>query len=516
MENDYMRILKNEKISLINRIEKEYSQQVSKEYRNINGQFFTPETIGQEIADFTLNHFSKETIKFIEPALGLGSFVYYVKNSKNYIKNENDKFIGIEKYSDVYVLSKNIWDENEIEIINNSFEDVQSRNHKYNLLITNPPYTRHHHIAGDKKDELQNKVLKETGYKVSGNSSLYIYFILLAHKLLEEYSVSTWLIPVEFLFTKYGKVLRDYLSNDVTLINIHKYNIDDSKFIDANVSSCVVTFIKVKPNKNNIVNLSQGPSIWDKERNKSVENKVLQNSERWSDLFFDNLEIANTVTVGDFFYTKRGIATGDNKFFIHSKEEITDMELSNELYKPLIPASRNLKSDIVYSDVNGNPRLDNPLFLIDTDLSQEELKNKAPKLYKKITEAEELGINQKYLLKKRKVWYKLEKRDPAPFIITYMARKKVDNANPFRIIWNKSNGIVTNNYIMLYPKGELEVLLKEKPELYENIFNILKDIEFSDFLYNGREYGGGLKKIEPKEILKLPITGISELLLKYT
>jgi hypothetical protein len=76
--------------------------------------------------------------------------------------------------------------------------------------------------------------------------------------------------------------------------------------------------------------------------------------------------------------------------------------------------------------------------------------------------------------------------------------------HPFRFIWNRSNATAHNVYLMLYPKGPLRELLKQHPERESQIFETLQNISPEQFISEGRVYGGGLHKVEPKELAKIP------------
>lgn len=490
-------------------IEKQYKLSTSKDNLNKKGQYFTPEFIGQEITDFTFSFVNFNSVKFLEPAFGLGSFYDYFLRTIEKKEIPEYSATGVEKYDDIISFAQDIWKHNNLSLIHKSFEHFDSK-YKYNLLITNPPYVRHHHLNLSEKKALSLQVQKETGYKLSGYSGLYVYFIFLAHKFLEKGAVSTWLIPAEFMSVNYGKELRDYLTKEVTLKHIHKYDINNSKFDNALVSSAVITFINEKPSDNDNIILSHGESILDNNKEISVNNKTLFETDKWSKLFNNYILKDNTPMLGDFFETRRGIATGNNEFFIIPKYKADELGIPKCAYKPILPSLKKVDTDVIFSDEEGNPLIDNPLVVIDTDMSKEDMEVTAPKLLSLIKEAENMGINEKYLLRKRKIWYKQERRNPSPFIVSYMARGKENSKNPFRIIWNQSNAIVTNSYIMLYPKGKLQKLLEYDPSLYEKVFKALKNIDVSHFINNGREYGGGLKKLEPKEMKSLPVDNLIE------
>lgn len=56
---------------------------------------------------------------------------------------------------------------------------------------------------------------------------------------------------------------------------------------------------------------------------------------------------------------------------------------------------------------------------------------------------------------------------------------------------------------MLYPKEELQKQIEKDNEITFKIWDILKNIDGTIIEDEGRIYGGGLRKIEPKELTKV-------------
>ncbi len=61
-----------------------------------------------------------------------------------------------------------------------------------------------------------------------------------------------------------------------------------------------------------------------------------------------------------------------------------------------------------------------------------------------------------------------------------------------------------NVYLMLYPQGRLRDALTAQPDLQSRVFEALKRIKPADVISEGRVYGGGLHKVEPKELGQIP------------
>jgi len=63
---------------------------------------------------------------------------------------------------------------------------------------------------------------------------------------------------------------------------------------------------------------------------------------------------------------------------------------------------------------------------------------------------------------------------------------------------------------MLYPQGRLRDTLNAQPELQARVYEALKRISPSEVISEGRVYGGGLHKIEPKELAQIPARDVLE------
>jgi hypothetical protein len=65
---------------------------------------------------------------------------------------------------------------------------------------------------------------------------------------------------------------------------------------------------------------------------------------------------------------------------------------------------------------------------------------------------------------------------------------------------NHSKATAANVYLLLYPKGTLANILKGNSNLLRTVWNALSSIKPEMIQDEGRLYGGGLHKIEPKEL----------------
>ena len=134
--------------------------------------------------------------------------------------------------------------------------------------------------------------------------------------------------------------------------------------------------------------------------------------------------------------------------------------------------------------------------------SESVLAVKNPNLEKYFKQVDE-KTRKSYLVRNRSPWYKVENREPAPFLLTYMGRIN-GKGDPFRFIVNHSRAVATNGNLMLYPRGELKSGIEDGSLTLEAVHEALKQLSQKLLIAGGRVYGGGLRKIEPKELSSIP------------
>jgi adenine-specific DNA-methyltransferase len=481
--------------------------------RNKLGQFATPPSLSSSITNFVIENYlgNRDKIKFLEPALGTGSFYSALLSTCN--GNRIKQAVGIEYDKDFFKAARMLWKDNGIDVVNENFLHWSSQS-RFDLVLTNPPYVRHHYINEESKSACRAIASKYPHLSISGLSGLYVYFLIHSVSFMNKGGIGVWLIPSEWMNVNYGKALRLFLTKNVKLLHIHNYNIAEVKFDDALVSSSVVIFENTIPYKNSICSLSCGSDINKPSHIRELSIHELSLKLKWLNLFIDNSfpekeEGKYNAQLGDFFYVKRGIATGSNGFFIRPKHFFKSSGISSDFLKPILPPSRELKSFIIESDRQGYPKIENSLSIIDTTMSLSDIQEKCPELYSYLTSEKAKEVSCTYLASRRIPWYSQEQRPPAPFICTYMGRNGT-NKRIFRFFYNKSKATATNGYLLLIPKPPLAKYLKNNPDFFYAILDFLNSIPDQKLISNGRHYGGGLYKMEPKELSAVAASFIAE------
>ena len=472
----------------------------------------TPPELAREIATYAVSLLepSAASVHFGDPAIGNGSF--YAALLQILPRSRMASAVGVDVNPRQVEAARSRWGHRGLEVVQADYLHLEQLRPR-TLILANPPYLRHQDIPAPYKKQLRDRasVIMET--MIDARSGQYVYFLILSHRWLADNGVAAWLVPSGFMRAQYGRGVRRYLTEEVTLIRIHQFAADDPQFENAKVLPAVIVFRKATPQPSERVTLSSGGTLEVPESSRTVSIATLKGEERWC-ISRPGTQTADAqVKIGDLFSVRRGIATGANDFFILRREAAEALGLPEVALRPILPKSRLLKSDVIERGMDGWPAVEPQLCVIDCELSEEEIALRFPRLREYLATATGHDVLDRNLVRHRRPWYRQEQRRPAMFLCTYMGRGNADRP-PLRFIWNRSDAIATNAYLMMYPKETLANVLEEDPKASDDVFTSLQRASASAIYECARTYSGGLQKIEPKELLAVGLPGAPEWLLQ--
>lgn len=477
------------------------------------GQFSTPSELARDVLRFAKTIVPAHSkIRFLDPAFGTGSF--YSALLAEFPTEQISSAEGIEIDPHYGIPAADLWASSSLSFRLADFTtlDPPPEREKSNLIICNPPYVRHHHLDLRNKARLSERAARNSGIAIGGLAGLYCYFMAIAHAWLADGGVAGWLIPSEFMDVNYGSAIRRYLTERVELLRIHRFDPAELQFGDALVSSTVVWFRKHCPQPNQLTTMSYGGTLSEPNIHREATVRELQGSKKWSSLAqAPSKALIGGSRLSDFFKVKRGLATGDNNFFVLTEEKAKSLDIPRRFLKPLLPSPRYIEGDIINSDADGVPLSLKRLYLLDCDLSEGDVLRLSAPLAGYLESGREKAL-ETYICSRRTPWYSQEARPPAPIVCTYMGRGLEKRERPFRFILNNSSATALNVYLMLYPTPMLAQAMVKDRQIISKIWEVLKEVPAEALLGEGRVYGGGLYKMEPKELANLPADDIMALL----
>lgn len=461
--------------------EKEYIQQTNLSHRKKYAQFFTPEPVAKIMIDWVLD--KRKVQSLLEPAFGLGVFSRLILEHKKDISITSfdvDPVIfeiakqNFKKYSNIdYFLEDYL------------FNDWSN---KYDAIICNPPYFKFHDYKNKKALE---EIKKRLEVNLSGFTNIYTLFLLKSIYQLKDNGRAAYIIPSEFLNSDYGKSVKEYLIKSNVLKHIIIFDFQEKLFDDALTTSAIILI--EKNYSSDKISFSNIRSLKDLEIYPNVptneyEVEKLNSSIKWRAFYSEqnSKKFKNLIPFKNVAKVVRGIATGANDYFSFNRRKANEFTIANDFLIPCITKSKDIKSPFfTKEDFKELEKKNANVYLINACSNESDINIK-----KYIELGEEKKFNKRHLTSKRTPWYSLENRPPSPIWVG------VFNRNGLRFIRNEANIRNLTTFHCVYPSQGLFCQIN-----IDLLFAyLLTDVAKQIFNDNRREYGGGLKKIEPNDL----------------
>lgn len=379
--------------------------------------------------------------------------------------------------------------------------------------ICNPPYTRHHQIPPEVKDDLQAFFKKQLGVDVSRQATLAFYFSLKLIAELPEGAHAAVITPMQVLDARYGNAMKRVLCSHTTLKALIHFAPEMSAFHKVDVGATIMLLqkgyrkgndvsnltLKSLPTTNDLLaclNASQSGEFKFGSLVKQPQDSLLEVS-KWFNISTPKIAYPSRdddliVPLKKLAKVVRGIATGANEFFSLPASLVDQYNLESYVVRTL-QRNRDIQ-DILLDESHWQDmaKQGKPVWLL--YLNGDEIRSRSL-LQTYLAKGEAQGYSNRSLVQTRRKWYAMEHREIPAIFFTILTR-----GNP-RFILNKAEVRPLNMFSLIYPNHWiLDAGLTE-------ILWVLLNCNFSTSQLHSvsRTYGGKTLKVEPRELDNLPV-----------
>ncbi|NJE60723.1 N-6 DNA methylase [Thermococcus sp. 21S7] len=407
-------------------------------------------------------------------------------------------------------------------LINSDFFDLQplspqlklvsggNRLPPVDVVIGNPPYIRYQLFKGKTRRKAMS-LSNEEGVNLTELTASWVPFVIHAGSFLKDGGRMAMVLPSKLLHVNYAKSFRKWLLKNfksVILVSFEKraFSVLEDTIIllgiKGHTKTSEVKFVTVRSEER----LGDIKLLEDFSGYPSFSPKA---DEKWTkyllppDILREYLRIVErvedmTTTVGELGKVTIGVVTGDNSFFTLSVHEAERWNIEREYLVPLVSRAEHLKGTrITAEDWKLLCKLGQKCYLLHVTEPWENLPQHV-KEYLNVR-GEELRVRDRYKVKIRKRWYEVPGVRFPDIFMSYMIHDipKI-SANEVRVDGNRATSTNTIHHIFLRRNIT--------PILFATSF--YNSLTLASLELNGRFYGGGVLKVEPKEVEKIMLPKI--------
>lgn len=321
-------------------LEKKYIDGVSLAHRKKFAQFFTPQSVAELMCKWILGCNSLQNV--LEPAFGLGIFSRIMLKAKPFLKIK-----GFDIDPQIFDEAQNSFSKSSNVTLLLQDYMYNDWNNKYDGIICNPPYFKFHNY--DNKGVI-NEIERRIGCSLNGFTNLYTLFLLKSLYQLASNGRCAYIVPSEFMNSDYGTLVKQHLIKTRMLRYVFVFDFEENIFDDALTTSCIllcandnntdtVAFKKIK----SPADMSEIENTIDAYPLAAGQQTALHLSElnaevKWRTYYTEqnSSHFKHLVPFSNYAKVMRGIATGDNNFFVFNESKAQQHNISRRCLMPCV------------------------------------------------------------------------------------------------------------------------------------------------------------------------------------
>jgi hypothetical protein len=356
------------------------------------------------------------------------------------------------------------------------------------LFLGNPPYLRHHHIAGGWKEWL-SRTARARGLAQSALAGLHVHFLLATLCHARPGDRGCLVTAAEWLDVNYGRLARQLLIGPLGLLRLDLVEPSARPFDDA-LATAVITGFEVGA-RSRLIEVRRVGALAPGDRlagGRRVARARLAREPRWTALTRAGppRRSHELVELGELCRVHRGQVTGANRVWIAGSDT---PRLPARFLVPAVTSARELfAAGTELTLVAPLRRIIALPAAIDALPEPERAEVEAFLAW-----ARRQGADRSYVARHRSPWWSVKLRAPAPLLATYMARR------PPAFVRNRAGARHINIAHGIYPREPLADACLDLLAAH-----LIESVSLAD----GRAYAGGLVKFEPGEMERLLVPGL--------
>ena len=461
----------------------EYLRLVGEPHRKRFGQYFTP----PQVADFMVEWASRSGLKsMFDPAFGLGAF------------HGSARRLGITEFGGCEIDPRILQSWNNARNHNADLVEqadyLLSWNRRSDNIVCNPPYMRFQRFVNRK--EVGQAFEKNLNLRLPGYTNSASAFLIKSLSELNGSGRLAYIMPLEFLNTGYGRVVKERLISGRHLRAIISIRCEKEVFPDAITSAGIILYDAARTfshvDFHVLSSISDLQQILKCKPANRVPLSSLDPGSKWLTHFSPGAILASDdgfVPLSFYGRFHRGIATGANRFFVLRPSQANELKLKSSELLPCVTKCNQIKkpffAEVDYAELVGR---DQPVLLFNAKAAG--LSEHAREY---VSSGESKGYHLRYLTRTRKPWYKTEERQPSSLLIGVFSR------NGYKVVHNTSNAVTLTCFHGFQPNlfgGDYT----------DRLFLFLLSSRGRKIVSRSkRQYGDGLEKFEPGDMNEAPV-----------
>lgn len=467
------------------------------------GQFWTPDWVANAMVSYALNGGAKA---LFDPAVGAGAFFSAARRLNSGLRLID--LHGSELHEAALIDARqNGLTEDDLAGVDLGDFLERRFTRTFPAIVANPPYMRHHRLSAEMKQRLRQYSIQRLGFALDGRAGLHVYFLLRALELLESGGRLAFIVPADICEGVFARPLWNWIVAHYRVEAVVTFAPEATPFPGVDTNPLIVCLSRNPPEQHLIWTRINEPSPaglpkWFAHSFAQPAPKGVACIRReLSEAVVTGLSRppfspqAEGCRLGELARVMRGIATGDNEFFLFTNARRKELGLEKRWFTRVVGRTRDCPGGVLNEDTLVELESKNrPTWLL--SLGALPIESLPAPLREYLKQGEKNGLPLRPLISTRQPWFKMEQREVPPILFAYLGRRNT------RFVLNQARVYPLTGFLCVYPDPKRI----PNPELLWRALNHPSTLENLRFV--GKSYGDGAIKVEPRNLEELIIPAL--------